>query len=342
MLSGSHANILEELQMTTPVRVAVTGAAGQIGYSLLPRIANGDLLGPDVPVAIHLVELPVALDSARGVVMELEDCAFPLLSGTRVTSDLDEGFGDADVVLLVGAKPRGPGQERADLLKDNGKIFTAQGEAIDRSASEDVKVCVVGNPCNTNSLIALSRVKRTNPANYTAMTRLDQNRAMAQLAQKAGVGVGDVTDLVVWGNHSPTMVPDFTRARVGGKLVPEAISDRAWLEGDFLTTVQKRGAAIIEARGKSSAASAANAAIDHTFSWATGAMTGEMVSMVIRSDGSYGVPEGLMFSFPVKMTGNWGYEIVQGLEHDDFIKPLIERTTAELVSEREAVAELLG
>ena len=326
----------------TPVRVAVTGAAGNIGYALLFRIANGDLLGKDQPVIIHLVDLPQALDACKGVVMELQDGAFPLLHGTVVASDLEEGFGDVDVALLVGAKPRGPGMERADLLKDNGKIFTFQGDAINAHAKEDVKVLVVGNPCNTNALIAQSRAERTNPAFYTAMTRLDQNRAMAQLANKSGAAVGDVSNLVVWGNHSPTMFPNWFDAKIGDKSAAEAIGDDAWLAGDFLKTVQTRGKAIINARGKSSAASAASAAIDHIYSWATGHMTGDYVSMAVPSDGSYGVPEGLIFSFPCRITAPWSYEIVSDIELNDTAKAAIEKTAAELASEREAVADLLS
>lgn len=325
-----------------PVRVAVTGAAGNIGYALLFRIANGDLLGPDQPVILHLVDLPVAEDACRGVVMELEDCAFPLLAGTVVASDPEVGFGDVDVAMLVGAKPRGPGMERADLLKGNGKIFIGQGDAIDANAAKDVKVIVVGNPCNTNALIARSRVKRTDAANYTAMTRLDQNRAMAQLATRSGAPVTDIRNLAIWGNHSPTMFPNVNHASIGGRPVREVIGDDAWIEGEFLKTVQQRGKAIITARGKSSAASAASAAIDHIHSWATGAMTGDFVSMAVPSDGSYGVPEGLIFSFPCRITAPWQYEIVQGLEIDAYAQTAIENTTAELVAERDAVSDMLG
>jgi malate dehydrogenase len=327
--------------MKAPVRVAVTGAAGQIGYSLLFRIANGDLLGKDTPVIIHLLELPAALDAARGVVMELEDCAFPLLAGTKITADANEGFGDVDVALLVGAKPRTKGMERADLLKDNGRIFIAQGKAIDENANKDVKVVVVGNPCNTNCLIAAAQARRTNPLNYTAMTRLDQNRAVAQLAQKTGKTVSDVKNLAIWGNHSPTMYPNWFDATIDGVPAAKAVSDDPWLQGPFLETVQKRGAAIIAARGASSAASAANAALDHTFSWFTGAMTGDYVSMAVRSDGSYGIPEGLYFSYPVKVTGNWKYEIVKGVELNAYSKEKIQVTTDELLSERDAVKEML-
>jgi malate dehydrogenase len=325
-----------------PMRVAVTGAAGNISYSLLFRIANGDLLGKDQPVILHLIDLPDFLTACRGVVMELEDCAFPLLRGCVVTSDGAEGFGDVDVAMLVGSKPRGPGMERADLLKDNGRIFVGQGDAIDQNASPDVRVLVVGNPCNTNALIAASRAKRTNPANYTAMTRLDQNRAMAQLAIKAGVEVSAVRNLAIWGNHSPTMYPDFYNAQIGGRPVTEVITDHAWLQGEFLKTVQQRGAAIINARGKSSAASAASAAVDHIYSWATGTMTGDYVSMAIPSDGSYGIPAGLMFSYPVRITAPWKYEIVQGLELSEFSRAAVQKTTDELVGERTEVAGMLA
>lgn len=327
--------------MTSPVRVAVTGAAGQIGYSLLFRIANGDLLGPDQPVILNLVDLPQAEDACRGVVMELEDCAFPLLKGTSVTSDYEKGFGDVDIAMLVGSKPRGPGQERADLLKDNGKIFIGQGDAIDQNAKKDVKVMVVGNPCNTNALIARSRVKRTDPRNYTAMTRLDQNRAMAQLAAKTGKPVESIKNLAIWGNHSPTMYPNWFDATIDGKPVTEVVNDDAWLKGEFLERVQKRGAEIIGARGKSSAASAASAALDHVRSWATGEMTGDFVSMAVPSDGSYGVPEGIITSFPVRITAPWQYEIVQDLELNDYSKAAIKHSNDELLAERDAVKEML-
>ncbi len=325
-----------------PVRVAVTGAAGNIGYALLFRIANGDMLGPDQPVILHLVDLPNAVEACEGVIMELEDCAFPLLAGAIATADPAVGFGKVDYALLVGAKPRGPGMERADLLKGNGPIFTGTGEAIDAHANPDVKVVVVGNPCNTNALIAKSRAKRTNPANYTAMTRLDQNRAMAQLAGKTGKSVNDIKNLVIWGNHSPTMFPNWFGATIDGKPAADAVGDNTWLEGDFLKTVQTRGKAIINARGKSSAASAASAAIDHMHSWATGAMTGDYVSMAVPSDGSYGVPEGLVFSFPCRITEPGKYEIVQGLELGEYEKAAIKKTSDELASEREAVKEMLG
>ncbi len=324
-----------------PVRVAVTGAAGNIGYAILFRIANGDLLGKDQPVILHLVDLPDFVGKCEGVVMELQDCAFPLLADTVVSADPDVSFGDVDVAMLIGAKPRGPGMERADLLKDNGRIFTATGDTINRVASPDVKVLVVGNPCNTNCLIAASRATRTNPANYTAMTRLDQNRAAAQLALKSGKPITDVSGLAIWGNHSPTMYPDFYNAQIGGAAVTDVVSDQEWLQGDFLKTVQQRGAAIIKARGLSSAASAASAAIDHVFDWANG--TGDrIVSMAVPSDGSYGIPKGLIFSFPVRVTSPWTYEIVQGLDLNEFSKAAIQKTTDELVSERDAVSELLA
>ena len=324
-----------------PVRVAVTGAAGNIGYALLFRIANGDMLGPDQPVILHLVDLPQAIDACKGVIMELDDCAFPLLAGAKASSDLDDGFGDADWALLVGAKPRGPGMERADLLKGNGPIFTGQGAAIDRSASEDVKVVVVGNPCNTNALIAKSQATRTNPANYTAMTRLDQNRAMAQLANRSGKPVSSITNLAIWGNHSPTMFPNWFDCRIDGEPAASVIGDDAWLGSDFLKTVQTRGKAIINARGKSSAASAASACIDHANSWATGAMTGDFVSMAVPSDGAYGVPEGLVCSFPCRITSPGTYEIVRGLELNETAQAALQRTSDELASEREAVKDLL-
>ena len=324
-----------------PVRIAVTGAAGNIGYALLFRIANGDLLGPDQPVILQLVDLPQAIDACNGVIMELQDDAFPLLAGAMATSDAAEGFGDADWAILVGAKPRGPGMERADLLKGNGPIFIGQGNAIDENAREDVKVCVVGNPCNTNALIAMAQAKRTDARNYTAMTRLDQNRAMAQLALRTGKPVTSIRNLAIWGNHSPTMYPNWFDATIDGTPVAERVADDAWLQGEFLKTVQQRGKAIIDARGQSSAASAASAAIDHCNSWATGAMTGDYISMAVRSDGSYGVPEGLICSFPVRITAPGQYEIVQGLSLNAYSQAAIDATVAELESERSAVADML-
>ena len=325
----------------TPLRVAVTGAAGQIGYALLFRIASGDLLGKDQPVIIHLIELEAALKAANGVVMELNDCAFPLLAGTVVTSDLAVGFKDVDVALLVGAMPRGPGMDRADLLKNNGPIFIGQGEAINTYAREDVKVVVVGNPCNTNALIAKSRAKRTNPANYTAMSRLDQNRAMAQLATKTGEPVSAITNMAVWGNHSKSMFPNYFGTLINGKPALEVVNDDEWVKGEFMKTVTTRGGAIIKARGKSSAASAANATIDSVYSWATGKMTGDFITMAVPSDGSYDVPEGIIFSFPIRITGPWKYEIVQGIKLNDVAKAAIKRTADELFAERKAVAAML-
>jgi malate dehydrogenase len=324
-----------------PVRIAVTGAAGNIGYALLFRIAKGDLLGPDQPVILQLVDLPQAIDACNGVIMELQDGAFPLLAGATATSDATVGFGDADWAILVGAKPRGPGMERADLLKGNGPIFIGQGKAIDENAREDVKVCVVGNPCNTNALIAKAQAKRTDPRNYTAMTRLDQNRAMAQLALRTGKPVASIRNLAIWGNHSPTMYPNWFDATIDGTPVAELVADDAWLQGPFLKTVQQRGKAIIDARGQSSAASAASAAIDHCHSWGTGAMTGDYISMAVPSDGSYGVPEGLICSFPVRITAPGQYEIVQGVALNAYSQAALDATVAELESERAAVADML-
>ena len=329
--------------MSTPVRVAVTGPAGQIGYALLFRIASGEMLGPDTPVVLQLLEIPPAMDALRGVAMELEDGAFPLLQGMVLTSDAEEGFKDANVVCLVGAKPRGPGQERADLLKDNGKIFTGQGEAIAKVAADDVKVAVVGNPANTNALIAANNADGVDLARFTAMVRLDENRAKSQLAKKAGVPVSEVTNLAVWGNHSPTMFPDFENAKIGGKPLTDVITDRDWLEGEFLTTVQQRGKAIIDARGASSAASAANALIDHVRNWTGGEPTadGDWVSMAVPSDGSYGIPEGIISGFPVTTDGEGGYEIVRGLELSDYARGRIQASVDELQEEKSAVADML-
>ena len=328
--------------MSTPVRVAVTGAAGQIGYALLFRIASGQMFGEDTPVVLQLLEITPALDALKGVAMELEDGAFPLLQDMVLTDDAEEAFGDANVVCLVGAKPRGPGQERADLLKDNGKIFTGQGRAIASAAADDVKVAVVGNPANTNALIAASNAEGVPMERFTAMVRLDQNRAKTQLAQKAGVPVTEVTNLGVWGNHSPTMFPDFEHAKISGKPVTDVL-DRDWLEGEFLKTVQQRGKAIIDARGSSSAASAANALVDHVSNWCGGKPTaeGDWVSMAVPSDGSYGVPEGIISGFPVRTDGNGGYEIVQGLDLSDYAQSKLDTTVEELQSEREAVADML-
>jgi malate dehydrogenase len=324
----------------SPLRVAVTGAAGQIGYSLLFRIASGSMLGPDQPVALQLLEITPALDALRGVAMELEDCAFPLLSEVVQTDDADVAFGDVDVALLVGAMPRKDGMERADLLGANGGIFKPQGEALSRSAKRDVKVLVVGNPANTNCLIAQQNAKDLDPGRFTAMTRLDHNRAIAQLAAKAGVHGTAVTRMTIWGNHSATQYPDVFHAQVDGAPAFDAVGkDQTWLEEDFIPTVQQRGAAVIKARGLSSAASAANAAVDHLRSWALGTPEGDWVSMGIPSDGSYGVPEGIISSFPCTCTDGT-YEIVRGLDIDDFSRARIDKSTAELAEERDAVSEL--
>jgi malate dehydrogenase len=329
--------------MTTPVRVAITGPAGQIGYALVFRIASGQMFGPDTPVILQLLEITPALEALNGVAMELEDCAFPLLQDMVLTDDAETAFRDANVVCLVGAKPRGPGMERADLLKDNGKIFTGQGRAIAAVAAADVKVAVVGNPANTNSLIASANAEGVPTERFTAMVRLDENRAKSQLAKKAGVPVSDVTNLAIWGNHSPTMVPDFGNARIGGKPLPDVIDDRAWLEGEFMTTVQQRGKAVIDARGASSAASAANALIDHVANWCGGKPTadGDWVSMAVPSDGSYGVPEGIISGFPVRTDGKGSYEIVQGIDLSDFAKDRIQKSVDELQEERAAVSDML-
>jgi malate dehydrogenase len=329
--------------MSTPVRVAVTGAAGQIGYALLFRIASGQMFGPDTPVELRLLEITPALGALEGVAMELDDGAFPLLTGIEMTDDAAVAFDGLNVACLVGAKPRGPGMERADLLKDNGRIFTGQGQALAANAADDVKVAVVGNPANTNALIAAANADGVPRDRFTAMVRLDENRAKSQLAKKAGVPVADVTNLAVWGNHSPTMVPDVDNARIGGQPVTEVITDEDWLRGEFLTTVQQRGKAIIDARGSSSAASAANALVDHVANWCGGKPTpeGDWVSMAIPSDGSYGVPEGLISGFPVTTDGAGGYEIVQGLELTAFTQEKLDATVAELQEEREAVSDML-
>jgi len=323
-----------------PVRVAVTGAAGQIGYSLLFRIASGSMLGPDQPVVLQMLEITPALDGLRGVAMELEDCAFPLLAGMVQTDDPDVAFGDVDVALLVGAMPRKEGMERSDLLSANGGIFKPQGEALSRSAQRDVKVLVVGNPANTNALIAQRNAQDLDPRRFTAMTRLDHNRAVAQLAAKAGVHGTAITKMTIWGNHSATQYPDVVHADIDGHPAFTAVgADQGWLEEDFIPTVQQRGAAVIKARGLSSAASAANAAVDHVRSWVLGTPEGDWVSMGVVSDGSYGAPEGIISSFPC--TAKDGeYEIVQGLEIDEFSRARIDASNAELVEERDAVTEL--
>lgn len=325
--------------MKTPVRVAVTGAAGQIGYSLLFRIASGQMLGEDQPVILQLLDITPAMDALKGVAMELEDCAFPLLSDIVRTDDPDEAFGDISYALLVGARPRSKGMERKDLLEANGGIFKPQGKALSDNAASDVKILVVGNPANTNALIAMNNAPNIPNERFTAMTRLDHNRAMAQVAAKTGTTVSDITKMTIWGNHSATQYPDLFHAEVKGQNAAALVNDQAWLENDFIPTVQQRGAAIIEARGLSSAASAANAAIDHMRTWALGSAKGDWVSMAIPSDGSYGVAEGIISSFPVTCA-NGKYEIVQGLDIDDFSRGRIDASVAELVEERDGVKDL--
>lgn len=325
--------------MKAPVRVAVTGAAGQISYSLLFRIASGDMLGKDQPVILQMLEITPALEALNGVAMELEDCAFPLLQGMVQTDDPNVAFKDADYALLVGARPRGPGMERKDLLEANAAIFSVQGKALNDNASRDVKVLVVGNPANTNALIAQRNAPDLDPRNFTAMMRLDHNRAMSQLAGKLGVHSSAVTKMTVWGNHSATQYPDLHTAIVNGSVAIDQV-EQDWYENDFIPTVQQRGAAIIKARGASSAASAANAALDHMRSWALGTAEGDWVSMGIYSDGSYGIEAGLIYSYPcVCKNGDW--EIVQGLEINEFSRTKMTATEQELKEERDAVAHLL-
>ncbi|MFG3346747.1 malate dehydrogenase [Streptomyces sp. NPDC048018] len=323
----------------TPVNVTVTGAAGQIGYALLFRIASGHLLGADVPVKLRLLEIPQGVKAAEGTAMELDDCAFPLLKGIDIFDNPNQGFEGANIGLLVGARPRGPGMERGDLLAANGGIFKPQGEAIAAHAADDIKILVVGNPANTNALIAQSAAKGVPAERFTAMTRLDHNRALTQLAQKTGASVEDITRLTIWGNHSATQYPDIFHADIAGKNAAEAVNDEAWLADTFIPTVAKRGAAIIDARGASSAASAANAAIDHVHTWVNGTAEGDWTSMGVPSDGSYGVPEGLISSFPVTCKDG-KYEIVQGLEINEFSRTRIDASVKELVEERDAVREL--
>lgn len=325
--------------MKAPVRVTVTGAAGQISYSLLIRIASGQMLGPDQPVILQMLEITPALDALKGVAMELEDCAFPLLAGMVQTDDANVAFKDADYALLVGARPRGPGMERKDLLEANAAIFSAQGKAINDNASKDIKVLVVGNPANTNALITQRNAPDIDPRNFTAMMRLDHNRSLSQVAEKTGKHNTDVKNVVVWGNHSATQYPDLHQATVAGTPAMDLV-DMDWYENDFIPTVQQRGAAIIKARGLSSAASAANAAVDHMRDWVLGSAEGDYVSMGIYSDGSYGIEEGLIYSFPcTAKDGQW--EIVQGLEINDFSRAKMQATEQELKEERDAVAHLL-
>ena len=328
--------------MKKPMRVAVTGAAGQIGYSLLFRIASGEMLGKDQPVILQLLEIPdeKAQKALKGVMMELDDCAFPLLQSMVPASDPKVAFKDIDVALLVGARPRGPGMERKDLLEANGAIFVPQGKALNEVASRDVKVLVVGNPANTNCLIAMKNAPSLKPQQFTAMMRLDHNRALTQVAQKTGKPVTSVKKMSIWGNHSATQYPDLFNAEVDGKNAAQLVNDQEWVEKTFIPTVQKRGAAIIEARGLSSAASAANAAIDHVRDWVHGTSSGDWVSMGVPSDGSYGIPEGLIFGYPCTTSGG-KYQVVKGLTHNDFAKAKIAGTQKELMEERAAIEQLL-
>jgi malate dehydrogenase len=324
---------------TQAVRVAVTGAAGNIGYALLFRIASGQLLGPDTRIHLSLLEIPAAVKAAEGTAMELDDCAFPLLAGIDIADDPNQAFEGVNVALLVGARPRSKGMERSDLLEANGGIFKPQGSALNEHAASDVKVLVVGNPANTNCLIAKSNAPDIPAERFTAMTRLDHNRAIAQLTNKTGAAVTDITNITIWGNHSATQYPDIFHAKVNGRNAAEVVNDQQWLEDDFIPTVQKRGAAIIEARGASSAASAASAAIDHVRDWVSGTRAGDWVSMAIPSDGSYEVEEGIISSFPVTTSGG-SYEIVTGLKIDDFSRQRINATVSELKEERDAVKQL--
>jgi len=325
--------------LASPVRVTVTGAAGQIGYAILFRIAAGEMLGPDTPVELRLLEIPDAMQAAQGTAMELEDCAFPMLAGVEISDDPAQAFDGCNVALLVGARPRGKGMERSDLLQANGGIFKPQGEAISENAAEDVKVLVVGNPANTNCLIARANAPDVPAERFTAMTRLDHNRAVAQLARRLQVGVAAITKMTIWGNHSTTQYPDLVHAKVNGESAWEAVGDEAWIADEFIPTVAKRGATVIEARGASSAASAANAAIDHVRDWVLGTPAGDWVSMSVVSDGSYGVEEGLISGFPCSCAGG-EWKIVEGLEIDDFSRQRIDASVDELREERDAVAQL--
>ena len=329
--------------MNAPIRIAVTGAAGQIGYSLLFRIASGAIFGPEQPVILHLIEIPdeKAMAALGGVCMELDDCAFPLLKGIVPTSSLDEGFKNVNWALLVGAMPRKQGMERKDLLGINGKIFIGQGRAIEKNAAGDVRILVVGNPCNTNCMIAMNNAKGVPADRWFAMTRLDENRAKTQLAKKAGTDVTAVSNLAIWGNHSSTMYPDFYNAKIGGKAATQVIADEAWLKGDFIASVQQRGAAIIKARGLSSAASAANAAMDTVRSLTTPTAAGDWTSVAVCSRGDYGIEKGLMCSFPIRVSAPGNWEVVQGVPLTDFSRGRIDATVNELKEERSLVAELL-
>jgi malate dehydrogenase len=327
-----------------PIRVAVTGAAGNIGYALLPRIASGQMFGPDQPVYLNLIEIPAEKPMAalKGVAMELDDCAFPLLAGITCTSDLNAGFKDVNWALLVGSKPRGPGMERNDLIKENGPIFTGQGKAINDHAASDCRTVVVGNPCNTNALIAMRNAKDRPKSSFSAMTRLDENRAKAQLAAKSGAHHTTVTNVAIWGNHSSTQFPDFENAKIGGKPATQVITDKPWLQGEFIKTVQQRGAAIIAARGLSSAFSAAAALVDHVRDLTRPTAQGDWVSVAICSDGSYDVEEGLISSFPVRVDAVGKWSIVQGLSLSDFARQKVGATVNELKAEREVIKGLLG
>jgi malate dehydrogenase len=325
--------------VANPVEVTVTGAAGQIGYALLFRIASGQMLGPDTPVKLRLLEIPDAVKAAEGTAMELDDCAFPLLAGIEITDQPKHAFDGTNIGLLVGARPRGPGMERSDLLEANGGIFKPQGEAINEGAADDIRVLVVGNPANTNALIASAAAPDVPKERFTAMTRLDHNRAIAQLADRLEVAVADITNMTIWGNHSTTQYPDLVHATVNGQSAWDAVDDEAWIADEFIPRVAKRGAAIIEARGASSAASAANAAIDHVRDWVLGTQPGNWTSMAVPTDGSYGIEEGIISSFPVNCSGG-EYTIVEGLEIDDFSRQRIDASVAELLEERAAVAGL--
>jgi malate dehydrogenase len=323
----------------SPLKVAVTGAAGQIGYSLLFRLASGSLLGPERPIELRLLEIEPALKALEGVVMELDDCAFPLLAGVEIGADPNKVFDGVNLALLVGARPRGPGMERSDLLEANGAIFTAQGKALNSVAADDIRIGVTGNPANTNALIAMSNAPDIPRERFSALTRLDHNRAISQLAKKTGAAVTDIKKMTIWGNHSATQYPDIFHAEVKGKNAAEVVNDQNWIESDFIPTVAKRGAAIIDARGASSAASAASATTDAARDWLLGTPQGDWVSMAVVSDGSYGVPEGLLSSFPVTTKdGDW--TIVTGLEIDEFSRGRIDKSTAELADERKAVTDL--
>lgn len=326
--------------MTSPIRVAVTGAAGNIGYALLYRIANGDLFGPNQPVSLHLLEITPALGALEGVVMELDDCAFPLLHSVVATDDANKAFDGVSWAMLVGARPRGPGMERKDLLSANGKIFVGQGKALNANAADDVRVVVVGNPANTNCLIAMHNAPDIPRERFTAMTRLDHNRAVSQLARKSGRPVTAVSNVTIWGNHSATQYPDAYHATIDGRPAPAVINDDAWIQNEFVPTVQKRGAAVIAARGASSAASAANAAINHVQTWYNGTAPGQWTSMAIPSTGDYGSPEGVIFSYPVTIQ-NGVYQVVEGLELSDFDRSKLQATGAELLEERAAIEDVL-